>query len=115
MSTKTRTIFPITGKTRPDVDRVEKPKQTKSRTGISSKDFLLAPVLFFKDLTVIGCVTCKAKRLKCDEGKPTCLKCKKRDVKCEGYKKDWKWRPCETEAFTIKTEAPKPKKGIVTK
>ncbi|KAL6239511.1 hypothetical protein BDW75DRAFT_227147 [Aspergillus navahoensis] len=48
-----------------------KPKQTKSRN---------------------GCVTCKAKRLKCDESKPTCLQCKKRKVECGGYKKDFKWR-----------------------
>ena len=58
-------------------------------------------------------MTCKAKRLKCDEGKPTCLKCKKRDVECEGYKKDWKWRPCETDAFAVKSELPKQKKGVV--
>ncbi|KAK9365676.1 fungal-specific transcription factor domain-containing protein [Lipomyces kononenkoae] len=50
---------------------VDKPKQTKSRN---------------------GCVTCKAKRLKCDETKPTCLQCQKRKVECEGYKKDFKWR-----------------------
>ncbi|RLL99452.1 hypothetical protein CFD26_105143 [Aspergillus turcosus] len=51
-----------------------KPKQSKSRN---------------------GCITCKAKRLKCDESKPTCLQCKKRNVECGGYKKDFKWRPFE--------------------
>ncbi|KAK9242489.1 fungal-specific transcription factor domain-containing protein [Lipomyces tetrasporus] len=39
-----------------------------------------------------GCVTCKTKRLKCDETKPTCLQCQKRKVECGGYKKDFKWR-----------------------
>ncbi|KAK9238466.1 fungal-specific transcription factor domain-containing protein [Lipomyces kononenkoae] len=39
-----------------------------------------------------GCVTCKAKRLKCDETKPTCLQCHNRKVECGGYKKDFKWR-----------------------
>ncbi|KAL4927572.1 Zn(II)2Cys6 transcription factor [Aspergillus undulatus] len=48
-----------------------KPKQSKSRN---------------------GCITCKAKRLKCDESKPTCSQCKKRNVDCGGYKKDFKWR-----------------------
>ncbi|KAK6438725.1 hypothetical protein LTR95_005068 [Oleoguttula sp. CCFEE 5521] len=42
-----------------------------------------------------GCVTCKAKRLKCDEEKPTCQQCAKRKVECGGYRKDFKWRPFE--------------------
>ncbi|KAH9865026.1 hypothetical protein IAQ61_008972 [Plenodomus lingam] len=55
-------------------DRVTKRKQSKSRN---------------------GCVTCKAKRLKCDESKPTCQQCKRRAVTCGGYRKDYKWRPFE--------------------
>ncbi|KAJ5092498.1 hypothetical protein NUU61_007368 [Penicillium alfredii] len=51
-----------------------KPKQTKSRN---------------------GCITCKAKRLKCDEAKPSCHQCARRKVQCGGYKKDFKWRPFE--------------------
>ncbi|QIX01065.1 hypothetical protein AMS68_006582 [Peltaster fructicola] len=51
-----------------------KPKQSKSRN---------------------GCITCKAKRLKCDEEKPGCQQCAKRKVECGGYKKDFKWRPFE--------------------
>lgn len=42
-----------------------------------------------------GCITCKAKRLKCDETKPTCQQCARRAVTCGGYKKDFKWRPFE--------------------
>lgn len=53
---------------------VTKPKQSKSRN---------------------GCVTCKAKRLKCGEEKPGCQQCKRRNVECGGYKKDFKWRPFE--------------------
>ncbi|KAM5490084.1 hypothetical protein MaudMau93_002651 [Microsporum audouinii] len=63
----------------------QKPKQSKSRN---------------------GCVTCKSKRLKCDETKPTCLQCRKRNVPCGGYKKDFKWRSFEESSFTGK---PKPK------
>lgn len=40
-------------------------------------------------------MTCKKKRLKCDETKPTCVQCEKRNVECEGYKKDYKWRTFE--------------------
>lgn len=58
-----------------------KPKQSKSRN---------------------GCITCKAKRLKCDETKPTCQQCHKRSVTCGGYKKDFKWRPFEETTFATK-------------
>ncbi|KAK9467080.1 fungal-specific transcription factor domain-containing protein [Lipomyces arxii] len=47
-----------------------------------------------------GCVTCKAKRLKCDEVKPTCLQCQKRNVECGGYKRDFKWRLFEEPSLT---------------
>ncbi|KAJ6179816.1 hypothetical protein N7519_010277 [Penicillium mononematosum] len=58
--------------------RTQKPKQTKSRN---------------------GCITCKAKRLKCDEIKPSCHQCERRKVQCGGYKKDFKWRPFEETNF----------------
>ncbi|PWY90456.1 putative C6 finger domain protein, partial [Aspergillus sclerotioniger CBS 115572] len=58
-----------------------------------------------------GCITCKAKRLKCDESKPTCLQCKKRNVDCGGYKKDFKWRPFEETNIGGKTASAKIKKG----
>ncbi|OAP56777.1 hypothetical protein AYL99_08889 [Fonsecaea erecta] len=57
---------------------VTKPKQSKSRN---------------------GCMTCKKKRLKCDETKPSCAQCQKRSVVCEGYKKDYKWRTFEETTF----------------
>ncbi|KAK2879991.1 hypothetical protein FQN49_000684 [Arthroderma sp. PD_2] len=66
----------------------QKPKQSKSRN---------------------GCVTCKSKRLKCDETKPTCQQCQKRNVTCGGYKKDFKWRSFEESSFTGKSR-PKLKK-----
>ncbi|WEW61403.1 hypothetical protein PRK78_006893 [Emydomyces testavorans] len=49
-----------------------------------------------------GCVTCKSKRLKCDEAKPVCRQCQKRNVTCGGYKKDFKWRQFEESSFTNK-------------
>ncbi|KAF9876572.1 hypothetical protein CkaCkLH20_05980 [Colletotrichum karsti] len=35
-----------------------------------------------------GCITCKIRRVKCDEAKPTCKRCGKADIKCDGYVKD---------------------------
>ncbi|KAL2795918.1 fungal-specific transcription factor domain-containing protein [Aspergillus keveii] len=67
-----------------------KPKQSKSRN---------------------GCITCKAKRLKCDESKPTCLQCKKRTVECGGYKKDFKWRSFGEANVPGRSTAPRAKKG----
>ena len=61
----------------------------------------------------LGCVTCKAKRLKCDEEKPTCQQCHKRQVECGGYKKDFKWRAFEEATFTTKPTSPKFKKSTV--
>ncbi|KAF2809949.1 uncharacterized protein BDZ99DRAFT_387453 [Mytilinidion resinicola] len=46
-----------------------------------------------------GCSTCKAKRLKCDETKPTCQQCTRRGVPCGGYKKDFKWRAFDDASF----------------
>jgi hypothetical protein len=57
-----------------------------------------------------GCITCKTKRLKCDETKPTCQQCAKRSVTCGGYKKDFKWRPFEEATFAGKPGL-KTKKG----
>lgn len=40
-----------------------------------------------------GCITCKTKRLKCDETKPTCTNCVSRKVACAGYApKIFVWR-----------------------
>lgn len=57
-----------------------------------------------------GCVTCKAKRLKCDETKPSCNQCARRSVPCGGYKRDFKWRPFEEANFTGKSSG-KSRKG----
>ncbi|KAH6676838.1 hypothetical protein B0J14DRAFT_361431 [Halenospora varia] len=32
-----------------------------------------------------GCKTCKTRRVKCDEGKPGCLRCEKSGWNCDGY------------------------------
>ncbi|OQE17917.1 hypothetical protein PENSTE_c019G08371 [Penicillium steckii] len=68
----------------------QKPKQTKSRN---------------------GCITCKAKRLKCDETKPSCHQCERRKVTCGGYKKDFKWRPFEETNLAVGRPTVKTKKA----
>ncbi|KAF5530797.1 C6 zinc finger [Fusarium mexicanum] len=32
-----------------------------------------------------GCLTCKTRRVKCDEGKPACARCTRGDFVCDGY------------------------------
>ena len=32
-----------------------------------------------------GCLTCKSRRVKCDEKRPTCSQCQRRKIRCEGY------------------------------
>lgn len=41
---------------------------------------------------VAGCATCKARRRKCDEAKPSCRQCVRRSVICDGYTKDLRWK-----------------------
>ncbi|KAK2738113.1 C6 zinc finger domain protein [Colletotrichum kahawae] len=38
-----------------------------------------------------GCAVCKSKRLKCDEAKPHCSRCKRLGIACPGYRKPLKW------------------------
>ncbi|KAM6508506.1 hypothetical protein FALCPG4_018347 [Fusarium falciforme] len=38
-----------------------------------------------------GCITCKAKRVKCDETKPNCKACISRGDTCGGYPKVFRW------------------------
>lgn len=38
-----------------------------------------------------GCITCKKKRLKCDETKPNCENCGKKGIVCGGYSTNFRW------------------------
>ena len=65
-------------------------KAAKSRNGWSSPPSLFVPK---KILTFVGCLTCKKRRVKCDETKPFCLRCQHVHATCEGYQgKEYKWR-----------------------
>ncbi|PVH73048.1 hypothetical protein DL98DRAFT_59014 [Cadophora sp. DSE1049] len=48
-----------------------------------------------------GCITCKARHVKCDERKPGCLRCEKFQVGCDGY-----LMPDSTVLVQRKTKAP---------
>lgn len=39
----------------------------------------------FSSKVKTGCETCKKRRIKCDEGKPTCVNCNRSGKRCEGY------------------------------
>ncbi|KAK6714777.1 hypothetical protein SNK04_005709 [Fusarium graminearum] len=51
------------------LDDAEKPKRT--RTNVKQSKY--------------GCYTCKARRIKCDEAKPTCQRCRSSKRECKGY------------------------------
>ncbi|EXF81310.1 hypothetical protein CFIO01_00972 [Colletotrichum fioriniae PJ7] len=38
-----------------------------------------------------GCVTCKAKHLKCDETRPACQQCTRKGIKCGGFAQGLRW------------------------
>ncbi|CUM63418.1 uncharacterized protein PRCAT00000993001 [Priceomyces carsonii] len=63
-----------------------KPKNTKSRN---------------------GCLTCKKKRLKCDETKPECHNCQKKNLICGGYATNFKWRSFNNGTDISGSELPK--------
>ncbi|KAL4908868.1 fungal-specific transcription factor domain-containing protein [Aspergillus multicolor] len=41
--------------------------------------------------TSSGCWTCRARKVKCDEGKPTCRQCRRYGRECEGYEVRLRW------------------------
>ncbi|KAH6692210.1 hypothetical protein F5X68DRAFT_258929 [Plectosphaerella plurivora] len=49
-----------------------------------------------------GCITCKIRRVKCDEAKPACLRCTKTGRKCDGYLQS------SSEAHSSDGHSPKP-------
>ncbi|ODV96193.1 hypothetical protein PACTADRAFT_24742, partial [Pachysolen tannophilus NRRL Y-2460] len=42
-----------------------------------------------------GCITCKKKRLKCDEAHPSCMNCTRKGLVCGGYAVAFKWKSFE--------------------
>jgi hypothetical protein len=48
------------------------------------------------NVSSLGCVTCKARRVKCDETRPSCEQCARRRTTCDGYKIDVRWKQART-------------------
>ncbi|KKY23807.1 putative transcription factor cys6 [Phaeomoniella chlamydospora] len=62
-----------------------------------------------------GCLTCKIRRVKCDETKPVCIRCSSFGRKCDGYAQ---WKPKELEiknpaTTTISTTVPTPRESTL--
>jgi hypothetical protein len=51
-----------------------------------------------------GCLTCKKKRVKCDESKPACHNCIKRGIDCGGYSTTFKWKSFEETSVSQKVK-----------
>lgn len=45
--------------------------------------------------TKTGCLTCRKRRIKCDEGKPICKNCQKSKRQCEGYNQRVVFKPAD--------------------
>ncbi|KAH6961972.1 hypothetical protein BKA56DRAFT_598155 [Ilyonectria sp. MPI-CAGE-AT-0026] len=50
-----------------------------------------------------GCNTCRKRRVKCDETKPTCLRCTKGGFECLGYERARLWHHTSTAPFPVTT------------
>ncbi|KAE8408869.1 hypothetical protein BDV37DRAFT_136663 [Aspergillus pseudonomiae] len=60
-----------------------------------------------------GCLTCKIRRVKCDEQRPDCLRCTSTGRHCDGYPSDnsalvqkWTWRPASINSYCIPFKVP---------
>ncbi|KAK0741925.1 hypothetical protein B0T21DRAFT_360364 [Apiosordaria backusii] len=64
-----------------------------------------------------GCRTCRQRRIKCDEGKPTCKRCEKSRRECGGYRPEFEIVHRDQTKSTVhrlrssKTSAPSPHSG----
>ncbi|KAH8889004.1 hypothetical protein GQ53DRAFT_783334 [Thozetella sp. PMI_491] len=58
-----------------------------------------------------GCLTCKARKVKCDETKPHCLKCITSHRKCDGYATPAETLYCWSRLLTSRTILPPPSIG----
>ncbi|KAI8655103.1 Zn(2)-C6 fungal-type domain-containing protein [Fusarium keratoplasticum] len=38
-----------------------------------------------------GCLNCRQRRRKCDQQRPSCAACNRRDVQCSGYSTGYRW------------------------
>ncbi|KAH7310602.1 hypothetical protein B0I35DRAFT_481907 [Stachybotrys elegans] len=55
-----------------------------------------------------GCSTCRARRVKCDESRPTCTRCARAKLECPGYPKPSLTSKAGAKTGTLAALAPKP-------
>ncbi|KAL2267259.1 hypothetical protein VTJ83DRAFT_4536 [Remersonia thermophila] len=53
-----------------------------------------------------GCRTCKARRLRCDETKPTCRNCTQKGLECPGYQQRLQWSTKHERPTATQTRVP---------
>ncbi|KAI6789186.1 hypothetical protein KC367_g1348 [Hortaea werneckii] len=53
-----------------------------------------------------GCGTCRRRKKKCDETKPSCINCEKNNVVCDGYEPKQPWRSGRQRALTVRHSIP---------
>lgn len=59
--------------------------------------------------TFTGCWTCRARKIKCDEGRPHCKQCRDKCINCEGYGTRLQWLAPETLNKAVpRSEIPSP-------
>ncbi|KAF2772624.1 hypothetical protein EJ03DRAFT_266441 [Teratosphaeria nubilosa] len=53
-----------------------------------------------------GCGTCRRRKKKCDETKPSCKNCEKNNVVCDGYEPKQPWKSGKQKALVVRTVLP---------
>src|ERR1700760_275095 len=59
------------------------PPRVKKRVSVAGKKH--------RTKTFTGCWTCRARHVKCDERRPSCLRCTNSKIYCEGYEVRLSW------------------------
>lgn len=62
-----------------------------------------------------GCITCKKRRVKCDETKPYCQNCSKKNLMCGGYATNFKWRSFNDSSKESSSQGNSAKRLVETK
>ena len=61
------------------------PRISQSSSFVTSAPFLKLHITMPQKRAKTGCFSCRKRRVKCDEAKPECQRCKSANVHCEGY------------------------------
>lgn len=74
--------------------------ETNSGSSTSKQDSAPPVKRQRRSKSFLGCYTCRRRKIACDLGKPSCLKCKKSGFVCEGYDVKLRWsQPIEFDKY----------------